>query len=318
MPEKVHHKMVKWLSLLLSAALLTGLWGCSGEKQELEEGTAYYFDTVVSFQILGDGSGRLLEGCYELCGKMEKIFSRTREDSELYQVNHRESSRVELSEDLAAVVRTGIRFYELTEGKLDITVAPLSDLWDFSGGRQEPPEDREIKEAMAHVDGSSIRLEGRTLCFEREDTQLDLGALAKGYISDKLKKYLQEQGVISAVINLGGNVMTLGSSPEGDPWVVGIQEPFAPRGTIGRTVEAVDQGVISAGTYERYFEWEGRRYHHILDPDTGYPAETSLDQVTIVCGQGLLGDALSTSCLLLGLEKAEGLLEKFPEASLMV
>ncbi len=299
-------------------ALLAGLAGCSGSRQSLEEGTAFYFDTVVSFQILGDGSGRLLEGCYDLCGEMERVFSRTDPDSELYRVNHREDSRVELSEDLAAVVEKGIEFYGLTEGKLDITVAPLSDLWDFSGGRDEPPAREEVEEALSHVDGSSIRLEGRVLYFQREDTQLDLGALAKGYISDKLKAYLRDQGVKSAVINLGGNVMTLGSSPDGSPWVVGIQDPEAPRGTVGKTLEAEDQGVISAGTYERYFEWEGRRYHHILDPDTGYPAETELEQVTILCSQGLLGDALSTSCLLLGTEKAGDLMEKFPEASLII
>lgn len=310
--------MVKGICLLLCTAFLCGLSGCSGKASATEEGTGFYFDTVVSFQITGEESGKLLEGCFSLCREMEKIFDRTDEESELYAVNHRESSAVELSEDLAAVVETGIQFYDLTGGKLDITVAPLSDLWDFSGGREEPPAAEEVQEALSKVDGSSIRLEGRTLYFDRPDTELDLGALAKGYISDKLKAYLESEGVEHALINLGGNVMTVGDAPDGSAWKVGIQKPFEERGTVGQVVEVRDQAVISAGTYERFFWWKGKLYHHIIDPDTGYPAETEKDQVTIICREGILGDALSTSCLLLGSEKAEKLMERFPEARMIV
>ena len=316
--EKVYCKMARRIILLLCAALSGSLAGCAGQETAMQEGTGIYFDTVVSFQIAGDESGELLEGCLDLCGEMERIFSRTNAERELYAVNHREGNTVELSEDLAAVVELGIRFYSLTDGKLDITVAPLCQLWDFSGGREEPPSQEEIDAALEKVDGSSIRLEGRTLYFDREDTELDLGALAKGYISDKLKEYLEENGAEHALINLGGNVMTLGTQPDGDPWRVGIQEPFAERGTLSRVVQVEDQAVISAGTYERYFQWEGKLYHHILDPDTGYPADTGLSQVTILCDRGILGDALSTSVLLLGEERGARLLEMFPEASRIV
>ena len=168
------------------------------------------------------------------------------------------------------------------------------------------------------MDGSSIRLEGRILYFERQDTILDLGALAKGYISDKLKEYLKAAGVESALINLGGNVMTVGSKPDGSPWTVGIQKPFAPRGTYEKTVSVEDRAVISAGTYERYYEWQGQQYHHILDPDTGYPARTEYAQATIISSSGLLGDALSTSCLLLGREGAEALTGQFPDTELIL
>ena len=176
----------------------------------------------------------------------------------------------------------------------------------------------EIREALEKVDGSSIRLEGRILYFERQDTILDLGALAKGYISDKLKEYLKAAGVESALINLGGNVMTVGSKPDGSPWTVGIQKPFAPRGTYEKTVSVEDRAVISAGTYERYYEWQGQQYHHILDPDTGYPARTEYAQATIISSSGLLGDALSTSCLLLGREGAEALTGQFPDTELIL
>ena len=310
--------MVKAWCLALCLCLSGCLWGCGGSGESAAEGNGFYFDTEISIQITGKDPEELLDGCFSLCGQMETVFSRTREDSELYQVNHRSEDHVLLSEDLAAVVKTGIEFYELTGGKLDITVGPLCEIWDFTGEKNEPPSQEEIREALEKVDGSSIRLEGRILYFERQDTILDLGALAKGYISDKLKEYLKAAGVESALINLGGNVMTVGSKPDGSPWTVGIQKPFAPRGTYEKTVSVEDRAVISAGTYERYYEWQGQQYHHILDPDTGYPARTEYAQATIISSSGLLGDALSTSCLLLGREGAEALTGQFPDTELIL
>ena len=304
--------MVRAVCLALCAGFLVSLSGCSGSREATAEGNGFYFDTEVSIRVTGENAEELLEGCFSICRQMETTFSRTREDSELYRVNHRSGSQVALSRDLAAVVETGIEFYQLTGGKLDITVGPLCEIWDFTGERNVPPSDREIQEALEKVDGSSIHLEGQTLHFDREDTVIDLGALAKGYISDKLKEYLRGEGVTSALVNLGGNVMALGAKPDGSPWVVGIQKPFAGRGTYEKTISVEDKTVISSGTYERYFEWEGERYHHILDPDTGYPAKTWTQQVTIVGESGLLGDALSTSCLVLEPEEARALVGQFP------
>ena len=164
------------------------------------------------------------------------------------------------------------------------------------------------------MDASSVHLDGNTLTFDREDTELDLGALAKGYAADRLKAWLEEQGIGSALINLGGNVHTVGSRPDGSPWRVGIQVPFADRGVTDRVIEVSGQSVVSSGIYERYFELDGIIYHHVLDPDTGYPVENGLAQVTVVSDNSLLGDALSTTCLLLGREQAEELLQSFPEA----
>ena len=310
--------MGRKVSLALCLCLLAGLAGCGREEENTAQGNGFYFDTEVSIQVSGENPQELLEGCMELCMRMETTFSRTREDSELYQVNHRSSDRVLLSEDLAAVVETGIEFYGLTGGKLDITVGPLCEIWDFRGEKNVPPSDGEIREALSKVDGSSIHLEGRTLIFDRQDTVIDLGALAKGYISDKLKEYLKQEGADSALINLGGNVMALGSKQDGSPWVVGIQKPFASRGTFEKTVSVEDKAVISSGIYERYFEWEGKLYHHVLDPQTGYPADTWTQQVTIVSESGILGDALSTSCLLLDREAAENLVEQFPGTELIL
>ena len=170
--------------------------------------------------------------------------------------------------------------------------------------------------AVEKVDGSSLSLEGNVLHFEREDTQIDLGALAKGYAADKLKEYLVENGVDNALINLGGNVMAVGTRLDGNPWRVGIQDPHQERGVILRTIEVADKSVVSSGTYERNFEQDGILYHHLLDPSTGYPKDVEAAQVTIISDSSLLGDALSTSCLLIGEEAEEELASQFEDVEI--
>lgn len=218
----------------------------------------------------------------KICSEKELIFSKTLENSELYQINHRATDTLTISEDMARVIETGLEFYEISEGMLDITMAPVSALWDFKSEEPKIPEAESISEALTHVDISSVQLDGNTLSFKRADTQIDLGAFAKGYIADCLKEYLQSQGVVSAQINLGGNVLLVGSKPDGSDWRVGIQEPFEDRGAVDRILEISDQSIVSSGIYEREFEVDGKQYFHILDPTTGYPVDTDLAQATIV------------------------------------
>lgn len=306
-----------------AAALLAAglLWGCGcaqkEEKMEMEEKQALYFDTLISIRVPSDRAEELFEGCFAICERIERTFDRTDSGSELYKINHREAAQVEVSEDMAAVIQEGLFFYAYTEGAFDITVAPLLDLWDFRSGSGEIPDPQAIAGALTHVDGSAVHLEGRTLRFDREDIQLDLGALAKGYAADCLGDYLKSQGVDSALINLGGNVLAVGTRPDGQKWKVGIQKPFAQSGTYGQVLEAEDESVVSAGIYERYFEKDGRIYHHLLDVETGYPKETEVSQVTVVGADSLEADALSTACMLTGREGARQLAEAFPEVQIL-
>ena len=308
--------MGKLIGLLCCLCILPQLAGCAGSSASLVTENGIYFDTAITVSVETSDEKRgneILDGCMNLCRELEMIFSRTREDSELYQVNHRTSSTVTISDELAEVIDCGLRYYELSEGKLDITIAPVLELWDFKNGMDSLPDEKELKKALEKVDASAVHLSGNQLIFDRSDTEIDLGALAKGYAADRLKAYLLEQGAEHALINLGGNVNTLGTRPDGTGWRVGIQKPFEDRGVTDQVLKVTDQSVVSSGTYERYFELDGKFYHHILDPDTGYPAITGLAQVTIVSQDSLTGDALSTTCLLLGEEKAEKLLAQFPD-----
>ena len=276
----------------------------------------FYFDTFVSLRFeAGSDGDELLDGCSRICDEIQRTFSRTDENSELYAVNHRKTDRVEVSAPLAEVVQAGLDYYEISDGRFDITIAPLSDLWDFKREEASVPSEAEIQSALRKIDASSVHVEseedesGQTgwyLVFDRPDTMIDLGALVKGYAADRIAAFLREEGITSGLINLGGNVYALGGKPDGSAWKIGIQKPFDTG--IVDTVEVKDQSVVSSGVYERCFELDGILYHHILDPATGYPVQNSLWGVSIISDSSLEGDALSTVSMLLGQDEAMDLI----------
>ncbi len=290
--------------------ILSMMTGCTGKTRETVSREGFYFDTVVQISLPKEQE-QLLDGAFDLCQHIEETFSRTRKDSELYQVNHRASQEVTLSEDLRTVVEMGLQFYQWTGGMFDITIAPVLELWDFKSDDPQLPDPEALAKAVEKVDAGTLTLEGNVLRFAREDTQIDLGALAKGFAADQLREYFLENGADSALINLGGNVMAVGAKPDGTPWKIGIQDPHGERGEVSQVMELTDRSVVSSGTYERSFEKDGVLYHHLLDPSSGYPKDVEAAQVTVISDSSLLGDALSTSCLLIGEEAGKELAARF-------
>ncbi len=341
----------------------------------------FYFDTVISIRFDTNGNGQeLIDGCRTICDEIQQTFSRTDENSELYAVNHRDTDRVEVSKPLAELIQVGLDYYEISKGRFDITIAPLSDLWDFKSEEHRIPSEAEIQSALRRVDASavhvecegslgkkqesnnpdtetetedlmeadadtegsmqsdteaeslmetdtdtedSVQLDTETeydtalnpessdqerwfVRFDQEDTMIDLGALVKGYAADCLADYLKSHGVTSGLINLGGNVYAIGAKADGSSWNIGIRKPFD-TGVID-TVEVKDRSVVSSGVYERCFEVNGVLYHHILDPKTGYPVNNGLWEVSIISDSSLTGDALSTTCMAIGLQEASDLI----------
>lgn len=305
---------MKRISITLTACIIVLylLSGCTTRSKEITK-SGFYFDTFISVSIeykkyQGVNSQELLDECFSICEELEDTFSRTSTRSELYQINHRAEDTVLVSDEMTYLISQGQKYYDFSGGAFDITVAPVLELWDFKGKDRVVPDEGQIQEAVAKVDGSSIHLEGNQLTFEHPETQIDLGALVKGYGADRLKEYLVSQGVDSGLINLGGNVLTIGKNVEGELWKVGIQKPFSQRDDTITTVSVEGESVVSSGIYERYFEQDGVRYHHILDPKTGFPVQNGLWQVTIISENSLEGDALSTTCMLLGEVRARELL----------
>jgi len=194
-------------------------------------------------------------------------------------------------------------YSEISDGVFDITAGPESSLWDFTSDNSKVPEDAQIKEAVKLTGYKNAVLKDKKLVLKIPGMGIELGAIAKGFIADQLKDYLAENGVTSGTVNLGGNVLCIGKKTDGSPFRIGVQHPFADRNEIITAVKAEDTSVVYSGIYERYFTQDGKIYHHILDTSTGYPYDNGLVAVTIISVKSVDGDALSTTCFAMGLEK---------------
>lgn len=288
-------------------------------------------NTAVQITIYDSQDKALLDDCLALCDKYELIFSRTNEKSELYKLNHRKdvsdgdfstdgqttpypvsgtADTWHISEDLAALLSEGLDITKESDGAFDIAIAPLTSLWDFTAEDPRVPDDAAIQKALPLCSSDGVTIDGQDITLPSDDIQFDVGAIAKGYIADRLKDFLMKKGVKSAIINLGGNVLCIGSKPDGTPFKIGIQKPFADRNETEAVMDITGKSVVSSGIYERCFKQNGKLYHHILNPQTGYPYDNGLISVTIISDQSVDGDALSTTCFALGLEDGLKFAEK--------
>ena len=216
---------------------------------------------------------------------------------------------VTVDQETADLIKTALHYGDLSDGKFDITIAPLSELWNFGHNDGQIPDPAAIEEARSHVNYKNVKVDGTTVQLLDPKAAIDLGAIAKGYIADQLKEYLESAGIKHGLISLGGNTVAIGEKPDGSPFKIGVQKPFAEQNDILTSLDIRNQSVVSSGTYERYFEKDGKIYHHILNPFTGYPYETHLQQVTIISDASVDGDALSTTCFALGLENGSKLIK---------
>jgi len=288
-------------------------------------------NTAVQITIYDSQDKALLDDCLALCDKYELVFSRTNEKSELYKLNHRKDTSDKdpnadgqttpypvsgtadtwhISEDLAALLSEGLDITRESDGAFDIAIAPLTSLWDFTAEDPKVPDDAAIQKALPLCSSDGVTIDGQDITLPSDDIQFDVGAIAKGYIADRLKDFLVKKGVNSAIINLGGNVLCIGSKPNGTPFKIGIQKPFADRNETEAVMDITGKSVVSSGIYERCFKQGGKLYHHILNPQTGYPYDNGLISVTIISDQSVDGDALSTTCFALGLEDGLKFAEK--------
>lgn len=301
-------------SLILSVLILA-LSSCTDTSVEPVTKTGFYFDTVISITLYGQEKTSYIDKCFDLAETYESYFSTTIETSDVAQINSHIGEPVTVHEETVELIRKGMDYYETSNGKFDITIGKLTSLWDFSGGENNVPSSAEIESYLPSVDASGIVIDKNTVMLTRPDSAIDLGGIAKGYIADRMKEYLNSQGITSGTINLGGNVLVLGPKEYQDKktYTIGIQEPFAQDGTSIAAVTITDESVVTSGIYQRYFEKDGVLYHHILDPDTGYPCENDLASVTIINHSSVDGDALSTVCFMMGLEKGMDYVESLDD-----
>ncbi len=294
-------------------SMLLILCGCSERNQDNladahDEETAYSstilaMDTVMNLTVYGEDNIGLLDSAEEYIVYLEDLLSATKETSEIYCVNDSGGETVELSEDTYDLLIQSLEFCDETGGVLDISIYPVLLAWGFTTGEYHVPSDDEIKLLLQNVSYEKIIAEDQSVRIP-ENMKIDLGALAKGYTGDKVCELLSESGVHTAILNLGGDVRTLGSKPDGSPWRVAIQDPTGD-GYAGVVEFTGDLSIVTSGGYERFFEENGEVYWHIIDPATGYPAKSGLISVSIISDSGTYADALSTALFIMGADQAE-------------
>ena len=307
-------KIAAGIVLILLAA---GLVGCAPKPAE-EQFIA--MDTVMAFSAYGRDGGKAVAEAKTLIYELEAQLSRTRESSEVSQLNCAEGKAVSVSETTGQLMAAAKDYAELTGGAFDITIAPVSDLWGFTKEAHQVPSAEEVAEKLQLIGSEAIRLETietETAVTVSSGRQVDLGGIAKGYVSDLMEGIYAEHGVTRGTVSLGGNVYVRGTKQDGSLWQVGIQDPKnAETGSLVGVVGLKDAFAVTSGGYQRYFEQDGKTYHHILNPATGYPADSGLTSVTVVAdaagrtelcfepGSGTMCDALSTALFVMGEERA--------------
>ena len=295
---------MKKIKIFALAAVLL-LTACNDNIYSQVHSGFFSMDTYMEITAYGSKGEAAIASCKDQICLLEALLSATDDTSDIGRINV--SGTTDVSPDTAEIIKYAKQTGEETKGALDITIYPVLKAWGFTTGDYSVPDSDTLNALLKKVDFTQIQIEDSALPTVTVPigVQLDLGALAKGYASDKAAEILKQQGITSALINLGGNIMTIGSNPDsGSPWRIGIRNPFSLDENIG-VLEAADKAVVTSGSYERCFTAEGgQTYHHIIDPATGCPARSGLVSVTIVGDSGIMCDALSTALFVMGKDKA--------------
>ena len=291
-------------ALLCALSLLLSLTACAPKMEELST-TIFAMDTVMNLTVYnapaGPISGEFQNQVDALYG-YERLFSATKEDSDIHNLNANCGQLVEIAPETAELLAEALTLCEETGGALDITAYPAVKAWGFTTGEYRVPGAAELTELAGRIDYTRVELEGETACIS-EGMMLDLGAVAKGYTADRLTGTFRDVGVEHALLDLGqSTIAAIGARPDGKPWRIGIQDP-AGTDYLG-VLELNDRSMGSSGNYQRYFEENGKIYGHILDPDTAAPVDNDLAGVTVVADSALYCDGLSTALFVMGLEDA--------------
>lgn len=272
---------------------------------KLSSKTEFLLGTVVTIKIYEENKENVLEDIFDRIKDLEKQISAEMHDSTINEINkHAGVKPINVSDDIFELVEVGIKHSEQSGGLFDISIGPLTKLWHIGFPDARKPHPSEIEEALERINYENILLDAsnQTIYLEEKGMMLDLGAIAKGFITDEVVKKMEEHHITSAIIDLGGNIYALGRNPQGEKWSIGIQDPYAKRGDIIGKIEVEDKSVVTSGIYERYLEVDGVKYHHLLNPQDGYPFQNDLAGVTIITSSSIDADALSTAVFAKGMK----------------
>jgi len=299
--------------VFLALIIAVSLAACgNGQSLEPVSETRLLLDTVCTITIYGENARALLSEALDMCEQYEALFSITFEGSDVWRINHAGGAPVQVAPQTAEIIGAGLEYGDFSGGMFDITIGRVSRLWGFGDNTAVPPEDA-LDAALMTVDYRKVTIAGDSVIQGDPGAWIDLGAIAKGYIAGRIADFLKEHNVTGAIIDLGGDVAIVGEKPGGGPWRLGVRKPYGEASELLGVVDTGEASVITSGVYERQFEENGILYHHILDPNTGFPVQTDVVSATVVTESGAAGDVLSTIIILAGSEKAPGLVSQIPE-----
>ena len=299
--------------LIVMLALMFFLTGCGDqEKTEQESGNDqaepqsiefFAMDTYMTLSVYSDNAEEILEEGKALVMEMDEKFSAENKKSQVAKLNRDRKGSID--EDTRCLLEKAITLYKDTDGVFNIAIYPVMKAWGFTTKKYKVPAKKTLDRLISRMDLSalSISKNGKSASLSKKGVKIDLGGIAKGYTSSKVVELFKEKGVESALVNLGGNVQALGAKPDGSKWRVAIQSPDNEGEFLG-VLEIADKAAVTSGGYERNFTKDGKTYHHIMDPETGYPARKGLVSVTVVSDDGTMADGLSTALFVMGKEKA--------------
>ena len=296
-------KIKSILCILTICTLAFTLCSCSlpakNDKGITKNG--FYLDTIITITLYCDDAKEQINNCFKIAERYDNLLSRTKDDSDVSRINNANNQFVSVDNDTVDIIKQGIYYGDMSNGAFDITIGHLTTLWDILS-RTVPPSESDIKDNLGFT-YKNIEIDGNNVRLLSDKEMLDLGGIAKGYIADKIKEYLLSQGINEGVINLGGNVVCLDKKNGKSEYNIGIQKPFDESGQPLCSVSVYNKSIVTSGDYQRYFEYNNKKYHHILDVTTGYPVDNDLDSVTIISDSSTTGDALSTIAFTYGLNK---------------
>ena len=311
-------KKLKYILIIITiAVVLFALFYKSGNNTSAYSKTEFLMDTECTIKVFekGKNAEAAVSSAFAEISRIENLTSIYIESSDISRINSANANEpIKIDSSAFEIIKIALEISEKSDGAFDITISPVKELWSFKNP-SGIPSSAEISEKLSYVNYRNIILDEteKTVTKLNENTKIDLGGIAKGYCGDLVKEILISSGIECGIIDLGGSVTVFGDNPssEDKKWGIGLQVPFEATGTYNEVIRAYNCSVVSSGSYERYFEYEGKLYHHILDPSTGYPTENGINGVSIIHESSMLADALSTACFVLGREKGTELAKSY-------
>ncbi|MDR2842092.1 MAG: FAD:protein FMN transferase, partial [Spirochaetaceae bacterium] len=309
------------VQIFVLVALLCVITNC--KKATLSPQTEFVIGTVCTVNLFEDGTQEIYKKIFARLKKIDDVFSSTREDSVLNEVNRQSGiAPVHVPEDFFLVVKRALYFAKISDGAFDPSIGPLVKTWGIGTKAEHIPQENDLQKALELVDYNDVIADesAQTIFLVKQGMALDLGGIAKGFAADELVSIIKNEGVKKALIDLGGNIYVLGN--KNPPWRIGIQDPSAEqRGSYIGFVEVETSSLVTSGIYERFFEEGGVRYHHILSTKTGFPVDSNIASVTIINENSagnyisMDADALSTTLFAIGFDEGCRILKSFPNIS---